>query len=130
MNAQRGAAYNNLMSRVLLAGKDWRSRALLRAQLLEEGIEVEAFETVREALNSLTDLNSLPKLLIADLFESQHPSSDLHLLARWSKLVPIWLLLSHGIELDSRPEELGIERHFYRPIDMTEWIEQIKKRVA
>jgi hypothetical protein len=27
------------MSQILIAGKDWQARALLRAQLLEEGFE-------------------------------------------------------------------------------------------
>ncbi|HEX5482542.1 MAG TPA: hypothetical protein VFZ08_07935 [Terriglobia bacterium] len=118
------------MARVLLAGKDWRSRALLRAQLIEEGIEVEACETVREALNSLTNLSSLPGLVIADLFGSEHPSSDLELLANWAPVVPVWLLLGREIKPDRDPEKLGVERYFYRPIDMEKWIEQIKKRVG
>ena len=42
-----------LMSCVLIAGKDWQARALLRAQLLEEGFEVEAFEAIPDALATL-----------------------------------------------------------------------------
>ena len=38
------------MTQVLLAGKDWQARALVRAQLIEEGLDVEADETIREAL--------------------------------------------------------------------------------
>ena len=38
------------MSHILIAGKDWQARALLRAQLLEEGFEVEAHETIPDAL--------------------------------------------------------------------------------
>ncbi|PYV11354.1 MAG: hypothetical protein DMG23_04550 [Acidobacteria bacterium] len=41
------------MNLVLLVGKEWKARVLLRAQLIEEGLEVEAHESVRSALESL-----------------------------------------------------------------------------
>ncbi len=55
------------MNRVLLVGKDWQARALLRAQLIEEGLKVEAHETVQEAVESLEMSPLLPGLLVADL---------------------------------------------------------------
>jgi CheY-like chemotaxis protein len=74
---------NNLnMPRILIAGKDWRARALLRAQLIEEGFDVEAFEDVHAAVDHLLAIKDLPQLLIADLFESEKPREDVAALAK------------------------------------------------
>jgi len=116
------------MPSVLLAGKDWKSRALLRAQLQEEGLEVIALEGAREALNSLTGLANLPKLLVADLTGSSHPTAEVDLLARWTSILPIWLILSRTVTLGRAIDELGFERVIYRPVDMARLVQEIKER--
>ena len=55
------------MAQVVLLEKDWPTRALLRAQLIEEGLEVEAIETAGEAFAMLQGPEPRPSLLIADL---------------------------------------------------------------
>ena len=77
------------MSQVLIAGKDWQARALLRAQLIEEGFEVEAHETIRDALPALESGTNPPDLLIADVSQSDEPSADVEALAEWSRKIPI-----------------------------------------
>ncbi|HLI30360.1 MAG TPA: hypothetical protein VKV79_04575 [Terriglobia bacterium] len=116
------------MPRVLLAGKDWKLRALLRAQLKEEGVEVIALENAREALNSLTGLANLPKLLVADLTDSSHPAAEVDLLVRWTSILPIWLVLSRTVTLSHAIDELGFERAIYRPVDMARLVQEIKER--
>src|SRR5271157_1485571 len=70
------AEYTVCVAQVLLAGKDWQARALLRAQLIEEGVSVEAYETVDEALAQLEWCFPLPALLIADISTSDGPTTD------------------------------------------------------
>jgi hypothetical protein len=88
-------SYNVLVAQVFLAGKDWQARALLRAQLLEEGVSVEAFETVREALAQLESYPVRPSLLVADVSASDHPSADVDSLASWATRIPVWIIASH-----------------------------------
>lgn len=124
-------AYNKVsVPQVLLVGKDWSSRALLRAQLLEEGVNVEAYETSRDALNTMTNLTDLPKLLVADLHDSQRPEAEVDLLAKWGHLIPIWLITSHASRVDRQLDDTGIERILARPVDVKRLVDEIKQRVG
>ncbi|MGH9470540.1 MAG: hypothetical protein ACRD1N_09380 [Terriglobia bacterium] len=114
---------------ILLAAEDWQSRALLRAQLLEEGVEVEAHETVRDALSTVTNLNALPSLLVADLFASPSPGEDFRLLAKWTPLIPTWVILGHTVNAEDA-QRAGAERILYRPVDMKWLVAEIKQRIA
>ena len=118
------------MTQILIAGKDWTSRALLRAQLIEEGFDVEACEDVREVVDRMWGSGEMPSLLIVDLFESANPSEDAALLASWAKLVPIWILARHGSSETSLLEGQGFERVLYRPLMVGKLVQEIKERLA
>ena len=117
------------MARILLAGHHWQARALLRAQLIEEGLDVEAHETIREALKSLEASPALPTLFVADLTFSDDPASDAQLLSAWSMRVPIWILASRSLIVQEFLKGHGFEMTFFRPIDLGELVEQIKQRL-
>jgi len=117
------------MTSVLLAGKDWKARALLRAQLIEEGVEVEAHETVTEAIASLSSSEFLPGLFIADLAESDNPTADIDELAKWSREVPVWIIASHSMIVENILRGRGFELILFRPVDLGELVGQIKGRV-
>jgi CheY-like chemotaxis protein len=117
------------MSQVLLIGKDWRARALLRAQLIEEGLDVEARETASDAAESLERTELLPSLIVADLAASEDPSADVDQLARWAKQTPTWIIASHGVIVDKRLNQRGFEVILFRPVDVGELVDQIKWRV-
>jgi DNA-binding response OmpR family regulator len=117
------------MGWILLAGKDWQARALLRAQLLEEGLEVEAHETVREALASLESSTPLPALLVADLSASDGPLADAELLSAWTRQVPIWIIATRTLIIDKSLKGRGFEMILFRPVDVGELVEQIKRRL-
>jgi len=116
------------MALVFLASKDWQARALLRAQLLEEGVKVEAYETVREALAQLDLHFVLPTLLIADISASDHPSADVELLATWASRIPIWIIASHTSSVKGGLEGREFDMLLYRPVDMGKLVEQIRQR--
>ncbi len=118
------------MARVLVAGTDWRFRALVRAQLLEEGVEAEAYETAREALSGVRNLNALPALLVVDLFDRRDPHAELQLLAKWASLVPAWIIARPSLAAEIEAGEIRAERVIYRPVDVGELIKEIKQRIS
>ena len=120
------------MPRILIAGKHWTSRALLRAQLIEEAFDVEAFGDVQSLDNFLQTISELPQLLIADLFESENLPEDIAMLSHWVKLVPIWIMAGHGVA-DSVAEamkESGYERVLFRPVDIGKLVKEIKEQLS
>lgn len=119
-----------MSSRLLLVGKDWQARALLRAQLIEDGLDVEAHESVAEAVESLESAPALPALLLADLSASDQPAAEAEQLAAWAKELPIWVVASKTVILDRSLKGRGFEMIFYRPVDMEELIAQIKRRMG
>lgn len=117
------------MNRILLAGKDWQARALLRAQLIEEGVDVEAHESVSDAIASIEASEVLPALLVADLFVSDNPGADIDELAKWSHDVPVWIIASHSMIAEANLKGRGFELILFRPVDLGELVGQIKKRL-
>lgn len=117
------------MSEILIAGKDWRARALVRAQLLEEGFDVEAYETIPEALEILNSVRKPPDLLIADVSASDNPSADIEALARWSRKLAIWIIASQAFIIERGLQGHGFEMILLRPVDVGELVDQIKQRL-
>ena len=118
------------MSQILIAGKDWQSRALLRAQLLDEGFEIEAHETIPEGLATLEPGTNLPDLFIADISASDDPSADVEALSAWSRKVPIWIIASRAYIVEKGLRGHGFEMILLRPVDVCELVEQIKRRLV
>ena len=121
--------YTVFVAQVLLAGKDWQARALLRAQLIEEGVSVEAYETIEEALAELQRRLVLPALLIADISASDHPLADVERLTIWAKRLPTWIIASHASTVKGGLESRNFERLLFRPLDMGKLVEQVKQRL-
>ncbi len=117
------------MAEVVLAGKEWKARALLRAQLIEEGLDVEAHESVGAALESLEPSPILPGLLIADLASSDDPSADVDQLASWTGQIPIWIIASRAMIVEKSLKGRGFEMVLFRPLDLHELVDQIKQRL-
>ena len=117
------------MPPVFVVGRDWPSRALIRAQLLEEGVDVEAHETARDALNTVTDLRNLPELLLADLHLSPCPEAEIDLLTRWAGAIPVWVITDRTLRIDRSLKGAGIERVLARPVDVKQLVADIKQRL-
>jgi CheY-like chemotaxis protein len=118
------------MAQILITGRDWTSRALLRAQLIEEGFDVEAYEDVQEAVGRLWGGAHLPSILIVDLFESNLAVEDVATLSHWAKLLPIWILAGHGTAGAATLEGQGFERILFRSVDVGVLVQEIKQRLA
>ncbi len=117
------------MIQVLLVGKDWKARALLRAQLVEEGLEVEAHDTVASAFESLGESELLPALVLADLTASDDPPAELDQLASWTNQIPTWIIASRNLIVEKVLKGRGFEVILFRPVDLGELVEQIKQRL-
>ena len=100
---------------------------MLRAQLLEEGVEVEAYERIEDGLRAL--IASSPSLLVADLTASDDPNADIDCLMKWVTRVPTWIIASRSTQINAKLEALGVERAFYRPLDLNELVSLIRRRV-
>ncbi len=124
------SSYTVFVAQVLLAGKDWQARALLRAQLIEEGVSVEAYETVDEGLAQLELRSFLPALLFADITASDHPSEDIERLTKWAGRLPIWVIASHTLSVEGGLEGHGFEKTLLRPVDVGSLVAQIRQRLA
>lgn len=112
---------------VFLIGKDWQTRALLRAQLLEEGVEVEAYETAGAAFSSLGE--ALPALVVADLSSASDPAAEINQLAQWADQMPIWIIAGRSLIAEKNLKGRHFELILFRPVDVGELVEQIKRRV-
>ena len=123
------AEYTVCVAQVLLAGKDWQARALLRAQLIEDGVSVAAYETVNDALTQLEWSFPLPTLLIADISTSDSPTADVERLTIWAKRIPIWIIASHTSSVKGGLEGRGFETILFRPVDMGKLVQQIYQRL-
>jgi DNA-binding response OmpR family regulator len=102
---------------------------LLRAQLLEEGFEVEAHETILDALAAIEPGTNLPDLLIADISSSDDPSADVEALSAWSPKVPIWIIASRTYIVEKGLRGHGFEVILLRPVDVGELVDQIEQRL-
>lgn len=124
---QVGAILGMNMAQILIAGKDWTARALLRAQLIEEGFDVEAYEDAQEVVQRLWGSTDVPSLLIVDLFGSTKPSEDIATLSHWAKLLPIWILVGRNAPAAGTLEGRGFERVLSRPLDLGKLLEEIRE---
>ena len=97
---------------------------------MEEGVSVEAYETVAEALARLEFFPARPALLIADISASDNPSADVECLTNWARRLPIWIIASHTSSVKGGLEGRGFEAVLFRPLDMGKLVEQIKQRLG
>ncbi len=118
------------MVALLLVGKDWLPRAPLRAQLIEEGLDVEAHETVADAIESIERSDLLPSLMVADLASSDDPRADIAQLSLWTKQIPIWVIAGRNMLVENALKGRGFEVILFRPVDVGELVEQIKQRLG
>jgi DNA-binding response OmpR family regulator len=118
------------VKRIIIAGEDWQSRAMLRAQLLEDGFAVEAHETIAEALAVLERETVLPEMMLADVSASRDPAADLTALAPWSHKIPLWIIASRAYRLDEGLHDHAFEIILPRPVDVGELVDRIKQRMA
>jgi len=98
------------MQTVLVVGRDWKFRALLRAQLREEGFEALGFETLEEATDAMA--NSTADAIVLDTTDAR--AAELAQLPALSQKLPLLVVAPAGLPLSlpadqilRRPVQLG-----------------------
>jgi len=124
------------MPGVVIVSRDWQSRAPLRAQMIEEGCAVRAYESLRDAavvlagaVGTRTTRGFKPGLLIADLSDDGGPK-EIDQFSRVARRLPVWVIASRSSTNETALSDRGFERVFFRPVDVRELVESIKQRVG
>lgn len=99
---------------IVLLAPEWRSRTLIRAQLIEEAYDVAATNTW-ESLRRFLRPGSKPKLVIVDLEGLEHPENVLRDLGVLMQPDRVLVLSAHGTMVPSDIERLGF-RVMKRPV--------------
>lgn len=110
---------------IVVVGKAWKPRALVRAQLLEEGYDVVAIEEIDELLTYLNKRISKPSLIVVDTSEfNLHEDSveKLRALSETSKI-----LLCVGAYDKANVDLTGFKYLLVRPFFIGELIEKVKE---
>ncbi|MER3445494.1 MAG: hypothetical protein C4291_01055 [Candidatus Dadabacteria bacterium] len=106
--------------------KDWRERAFLRAQLIEEGIRTLAVETMDDAKGWLGDPRILPLIIIYDTQSQDNISGDIEYLRGYSH-APVLILTGSSEKKTHEIENLGFKNIIPRPITIGGITERVKE---
>ena len=115
----------------IIVVKDWKERAFLRAELIEEGVRTFAVERMGEAEEWLADPEMLPIIIIYDTNNQDSPSRDLMRLSELITHIPVLIITSFLEKGASNLEELGFKHIIQRPIrigDVVQYVKEIIER--
>jgi DNA-binding NtrC family response regulator len=101
---------------------------LLRAQLLEEGCPVRAYESLQDAGAELKADTLQPRLLAAELSGSDW-RSELAQLSDLASRLPVWILASHSDVDEATLAGRGFETVLFRPVDIGDLVRRVKRRL-
>lgn len=114
---------------LLLAGGDWRSRALVLAQLEEEGYEVTAVETWDEAELLLRKHAIRPVAVVFDLEGESRPEAALTTLDRLVGPVRSLILTSASVFPAGAVRGLGFAHVLARPYSVADVVAAVRTLV-
>ena len=112
------------MKTILVIGRDWKFRALLRAQLREENFAALGCETLEEAGEQLDSGSPSPAALVFDTTDTDAAETRPQLIALAARL-PVMVVAAAHQDFPSLP--LHIER---RPLRLEALVSAVKTLVA
>jgi DNA-binding response OmpR family regulator len=115
---------------ILLIAADWQLRALVRAQLLEEGFDVRALPSLKIALARLLCSGGQPRLTIVDTLGLQVEARQLSDLWRLTGHAP--LILCGGVLSGEALVQAGLApaEVLLRPFRVGDLVAQVRKVLA
>ncbi len=116
-------------AKILLAGGQWRPRALVLAELVEGGYDVSAVETWDEAELLLRTHAVRPAAVVFDLEDESHPEAALATLCRLVAPDRAVILTSAGALPGAAVRSLGFTRALARPYSVGDVVEQVREIV-
>ncbi|HLG30458.1 MAG TPA: hypothetical protein VI387_09630 [Candidatus Brocadiales bacterium] len=112
----------------ILAVKDWKERAFIRAELIiEEGVKTFAVETMSEVEEWLADPSVLPIIIIYDTINQEHPTQDLRHLSDLASRTPVLIITTPAEKREINFDELGFEHVIQRPIRIGDVVGSVKE---
>jgi DNA-binding response OmpR family regulator len=115
---------------ILLIAADWQFRALVRAQLLEEGFSVEATRSLASALAHLAYSCQKPGLTILDVGSSSVEASSLQDLWQRTSQAPLILCAGAWSRNELTREGLPPAQVLLRPFCVGDLVAQVRKVLA
>jgi DNA-binding NtrC family response regulator len=115
---------------ILLIAADWQFRALVRAQLLEEGYTVRAFPLLESALAYLMRSSERPQSIIVDVQDARALTRILRDLWRLSGEVPLILCGGAASRELANQEDLPPARLLYRPFRIKDVVDEVRRAWA
>ena len=106
---------------------DWRLRALVRAQLLEEGFRVRTLPALEVALSHLTGGGERPGLIILDTQGIELDGQAVSELWQLSAQAPLILCQGAWSGVDVRQEGLAAVRVLRRPFRVGDVVEEVRR---
>lgn len=103
---------------VLLIATGWKQRALIRAQLIEEGFDVMAVETSDEGELLLSRGAARPRAVVLALEEDDHPAATLTAMIRLVPDEQLIVLTAAGALSEDRARAIGATHVIARPYDI------------
>jgi DNA-binding response OmpR family regulator len=111
---------------VLLVGAEWQPRALVRAQLLEEGVSAEAVEGWEDAEAALLRRSILPRVVVFDLAGESRPAAALATLQRLLGSSRVIVLCSAGTLSARDVHDAGFAHAIARPYQVKDVVARVR----
>ena len=117
------------MTQICIVGRDWKFRALVRAELREQGYEALGLETLDEVGKAIAGGQVSPAAIVFDLSETDNRDRDLATLRSLALSVPVILIASHSNLPDSSALPEGLAALF-RPLTIAEVVSHVRARLG
>ena len=118
------------ISAAIVIVKNWKERAFLRAELIEEGIRTFAVEKIDEAEEWLADPGVLPIIIIYDTNNQVDLSQDLERLGELILHIPVLIITTPTEKRAISFDELAFKHVIKRPTrigDVVGYVKEILK---
>jgi DNA-binding response OmpR family regulator len=115
---------------ILLVAADWQLRALVRAQLLEEGYGVKALPSLDLALAHVLRTGELPRLTILDAQGIHIEAQDLARLQQLTGQAPLILCGGALSRAELSREDLPPARLMLRPFRVADLVAEVRRVLA
>ena len=115
------------ISAAIVIVKNWKERAFLRAELIEEGIRTFAVEKIDEAEEWLADPKVLPNIIIYDTNNQDNPTQDVKRLSELASRIPILVITAPAEKREINFDELGLKHVIIRPIRIEDVVGHVKE---
>ncbi|MEM4407334.1 MAG: hypothetical protein QXI19_01175 [Candidatus Caldarchaeum sp.] len=122
----RKSALDRKRGKVIVVARELRERALLRAQLIEEGLDTIAVPGMEEAGEWLSDASITPILLIYDCKGQARLREDLGELALFKGACPVLILASPSDGSLREAEGMGFRNVLARPVSIGNVVERAR----